>query len=113
MQKTFAQTQVRSAISAKDTKLSEIYQDLYERTIDWGAHPNEKALTASLVRSSFNPGSKQIEFKMLGESGIALDHALRTAAQVGVCVLKVFVHTIGAFSSNEIRSRVNDLSRGL
>ncbi|MGX1110563.1 MULTISPECIES: hypothetical protein [Bradyrhizobium] len=110
---SFTLRRIRSAISSKDEKLSEIYQGLYERTIDWGAHPNEKALTPSLVRDSFNRTSKQIQFKMLGESGASLEHALRTAAQVGVCAIKIFTHAISTLSTDDTTQRIEQLSSGL
>ncbi|UFW83005.1 hypothetical protein BjapCC829_23760 [Bradyrhizobium barranii] len=110
---TFTQKRIRAAIAAKDKSLADNYQLLYERTIDWGAHPNEKALTPSLVRESFRGNTKQIQFKMLGESGVSLDHALRTAAQVGICVLKIFVQTIAGFRSDGISLRLKELSVGL
>ena len=50
IRRTFTQTAIRDSIATKDTKLSEIYQALYERSIDFGAHPNEKAVTSSLVK---------------------------------------------------------------
>jgi hypothetical protein len=88
IRRTFTQTAIRDSIAAKDTKLSEIYQALYERSIDFGAHPNEKAVTSSLVKDSLK--TKAIQFKLLMGDGPALDHSLRSAAQVGVCALKVF-----------------------
>lgn len=109
----FTPKRVRVAIAAKDEILAEVYQGLYERTIDWGAHPNEKALTPSLIRDSFRAGSKQIQFKMLGESGVSLDHALRIAAQIGVCALKVFTIAIDGFGKEEITARLRQLSTGL
>jgi len=86
IRRTFTQTAIRESISAKDTKLSEIYQALYERSIDFGAHPNEKAVTSSLVKDSLK--TKTIQFKLLTGDGIALDHSLRSAAQVGICALR-------------------------
>ena len=88
IRRTFTQTAIRDSIATKDTKLSEIYQALYERSIDFGAHPNEKAVTSSLVKDSLK--TKTIQFKLLTGEGLALDHSLRSAAQVGLCVLKVF-----------------------
>ncbi|KGT72882.1 hypothetical protein MA20_47710 [Bradyrhizobium japonicum] len=113
VRETFTQKRIRDAIAAKDTHLSGIYQELYERTIDWGAHPNEKALTPSLVRDSFRGDSKQIQFRMLGESGVSLDHAIRTAAQVGVCGLKIFAQTINVFQSEQVTARLRELSTGI
>jgi hypothetical protein len=83
----FTNRAVREGIAASDDKLAVIYQDLYERTIDFGAHPNEKSVTIGLVKGSLDTGNAQ--FVMLGGDGLALDHGLRTCAQVGICALKV------------------------
>jgi hypothetical protein len=85
---TFTQSAIHNSIAAKDVKLSQIYQELYERCIDFGAHPNEKAVTLGLVRGSLK--TQNIQFRLLPGDGLELDHSLRTAAQVGICVLKVF-----------------------
>jgi hypothetical protein len=83
----FTNRAVRDAIASSDEKLASIYQDLYERTIDFGAHPNEKSVTANLIKGSLETGNAQ--FVMLGGDSLALDHGLRTCAQVGICALKV------------------------
>jgi hypothetical protein len=109
----FTSKQIKNAISAKNQQLSGIYSALYERTIDWGAHPNEKALTPSLERQSFHAGSKQIQIKMLGESGVSLDHVLHSAAQIGICVARIFQVTLAALSGDDLRVRIEQLSKGL
>jgi len=83
----FTNRAVRETIASSDDKLALIYQNLYERTIDFGAHPNEKSVTANLMKGSLETGTAQ--FVMLGGDGPALDHALRMCAQVGICALKV------------------------
>lgn len=83
----FSNRAVRETIEARDKRLAEIYQDLYERTIDFGAHPNEKSVVANIVRGSV--GSGNIQVKMLPGNDQTLDHALRTCGQVGICALKV------------------------
>lgn len=62
---------------------------LYDRTIDYGAHPNERALMQAL---QMNKGVKQTELKViyLMGDGAALRLCLKTAAQVGVCALGIF-----------------------
>src|SRR5260370_42555922 len=55
----FTNRAVREAISASDDELAVIYQDLYERTIDFGAHPNEKTVTANLIKRTPETGNAQ------------------------------------------------------
>jgi hypothetical protein len=66
-----------------------VAKQLYERTIDSGAHPNELAFMQTL---QINKSANQTEFKnnYLGQDSLALSLALRTTAQVGVCTLSLF-----------------------
>jgi hypothetical protein len=62
---------------------------LYERTIDFGGHPNERAVMQSLKMAR---QEDRIEFQvpyLIGDTK-ALQLSLRTTAQVGVCVLGIF-----------------------
>lgn len=62
---------------------------LYERTIDYGAHPNEVALTQSL---KMEEGKDQINFSVsyLDANPLARDVAIKTTSQVAVCTLSLF-----------------------
>jgi len=112
IRRTFTQTAVRDSIAARDAKLSEAYQALYERCIDFGAHPNEKAVTTSLVKESLK--TKTIQFKLLSGDGPALDHSLRTAAQVGICSLKVVGSIFERqFNAGGFFPRIEEAARGL
>jgi hypothetical protein len=106
----FKQSMVRNAIKASDERLSQIYQDLYERCIDFGAHPNEKAVTTNIVRESLN--SKTLQFTLLAGDSISLDHALRTTAQVGICSLKLMGLVFKkSYEGNGYAKRVNDIAQ--
>ena len=112
IRRTFTQVAIRDSIAAKDTNLSEIYQALYERIIDFGAHPNEKAVTMSLIKDSVQ--TKSIQFKLLPGDGIALDHSLRSAGQVGICALKVLGTVFSTQFDNEGFSlRTDQAAQGL
>ena len=66
-----------------------VAKQLYELTIDSGAHPNEFAFMQTL---QINKSADQTEFKInyLGQDSLALSLALKTTAQVGVCALSLF-----------------------
>jgi hypothetical protein len=83
---------VKRAVKRLDERTGEIYEGLYDRTIQWGAHPNEKTVTQNLALK-FNPGEMVIEQVYLQADGKPLDHGLRTAGQVGICALKIFEHS--------------------
>jgi len=101
------------AVKKLDERLGQIYEDLYDRTIQWGAHPNEKTVTQSLGLKS-NPGETVLEQVYLQEDGYVLDSWIRTANQVGICVLKIFefVHP-ERFEKLEVHARIDSLAQGL
>ena len=76
-------------LSSIDAKEGEVAETLYERAIDCGAHPNELALmqTLQMVKDS-----EKIEFKVayVEVRSSQFQLALKTTAQVGVCVLGIF-----------------------
>lgn len=65
------------------------FRQLYDRAIDYGAHPNERGLSQSLEIETIDGGQKFKTPYFAGES-LAFDHALRTTAQCGVCCLSLF-----------------------
>lgn len=76
-------------LAALDRHEAEIAQALYERCIDFGAHPNEQALMQSL---QINERAADVEFKVVyagGEPG-QFEHSLKSSAQVGVCAFSMF-----------------------
>jgi hypothetical protein len=72
-----------------DRPEGEAAETLYERTIDHGAHPNERALMQTL---QIHEKAEHIEFKIVYLEGDSdqLNVALKTTAQVGVCALSLF-----------------------
>lgn len=74
------------SINAKEGSVAEL---LYDRTIDYGAHPNEHALMQVL---QLNESAEHVELKMNFLDGGSVQHglALKTTAQVGVCSLTLF-----------------------
>jgi hypothetical protein len=73
-----------------DGRTHDIAQSLYERPIDLGGHPNERAISAQVTTDS-----SQSEVKFTAEyfvSGLPLQLCLKSAAQVGICGLDVFSH---------------------
>ena len=73
----------------KNRKDGEVAVKLYDRTIDFGAHPNERALMQTLKMTK---QCETVEFKMAYLEGDSdqLQLALKTTAQVGVCALSLF-----------------------
>lgn len=69
-------------------KEGEAAQELYDRTIDYGAHPNELALMQTL---HIKEGEKKVEFKIVYLEGVSeqLALVLKTTAQIGVCSISL------------------------
>ena len=76
---------IKDTIASSDPGLSVIFSTLYEKTIAFGAHPNEMSVTGSITIEE-----KEVNSIYLHSDGLVLDHSLRTLAQVGVCVLLIF-----------------------
>jgi len=92
MKKVRSEFKVRTLINtleAEDNAQVKVVKTLYDRTIDYGAHPNERALTQTL---HITEGDDHIEIKSnyLTGDDPSLHLCLKTTAQIGVCVLDVF-----------------------
>ena len=77
-------------LALANAQIGEITRTLYDRTIDSGAHPNERALM-QVLNMERNAGQIRFEVKYLtGGNEPAFGACLKTTAQVGVCALDVF-----------------------
>ena len=111
--KEFTTGAIIGAIKKLDQKLGEIYETLYDRTIQFGGHPNEKTITQNL-RLDKAPTQTILEQAYLQGDGLVLDHWIRTANQIGICVLKVFEHVDHErFKTLNVRSRIETLAQRL
>ncbi|MBM5571307.1 MULTISPECIES: hypothetical protein [Deefgea] len=72
-----------------DAHEGDVTKILYDRTIDFGAHPNERALMQTL---QIEDDAENIHFKVsyLDDDSDTLKQTLRFAAQVGICALSLF-----------------------
>ncbi len=76
-------------LEAMDRRIGSVARTLYERTIDFGAHPNERALTSNL-RLTTEGTTRRFDLRYLTEDSTALRLCLKTNAQVGVTALHIF-----------------------
>ena len=77
---------VKQTLENTDATNYKVAQILYDRTIDFGAHPNEMASTSSLTITEENGAIKLQQIYLTG-GNIQQRHAMKTASQVGVCSL--------------------------
>ncbi len=85
----FRHARVMKSLLDRDRELHGDLSRLYERTIDFGAHPNERALSSSATKR-IDGDEVVIRNQILHKDSSALDHALVTTAQVGLGSLRVF-----------------------
>ena len=74
---------------ARDIALHNSLSELYQRTIDFGGHPNERAVSSSSEMRQ-EGDTTVVRNQFLHGDSAALDHALRTTAQIGLGSLLVF-----------------------
>ena len=79
----FSHGKVMTTLRNNDPKLCATIQSLYERTIDFGGHPNERLITGSMMMkaSETEVGIKQI---YLHGDSLSLEHGLKSSAQIGL-----------------------------
>ena len=79
---------VRATILACNQKAAGVFDTLYQTAIDFGAHPNERAVTGSL---NIERGKDHAEMQQLflHGDGPQMDHALISMARAGLCALEM------------------------
>lgn len=85
----FISAKVLQCLELNDPRTHSVAEALYHRTIDYGAHPNEKALFSAFRQTKEKDG---VRFDVLYLTGhtLALHLCLKSCAQVGICSLDVF-----------------------
>jgi dsDNA-binding SOS-regulon protein len=78
-----------NVLKDSDPDLGKAIEILYERVIDYGAHPNERALTHNLKLTSDEEKHEFLVIYLSNDSD-SLRLALRTAAQTGTGTLAAF-----------------------
>lgn len=91
MKNTFKVSSLMSALASASDKDAEVAQKLYERTIDFGGHPNKRAISQSL-RLGKVEGGVRYDITYLHGPSLEMAHGLKTLAQVGTSALSIFRH---------------------
>lgn len=96
-----------------DPKIYKTTKILYDRTIDYGAHPNELAIT-SLLKKEENEKSIQFNLNYLSGNTPALHLSMKTTAQVGLCSLSIFQNVYSErFKILGVDDKIRKLKKGL
>ena len=86
---------VRSAIARRDQALANHFDCFYQRSIDFGGHPNPHAtFTAALLDEG--GGETAMVVLALSTDRLAITHALLSTAQVGLTALCILQHVFEA-----------------
>lgn len=88
VRKEFSPGAILHTLKQTDAGIAGNFEKLYERLIDFGAHPNEAGFSMSTLLSR-NGNETHISSVYLHGDGAPLDFALKTTAQVGLCALQI------------------------
>ena len=91
VRRDFQHVTVMKTLRARDEKLHLIIEKLYERAVDFGAHPNERAITGSMTLQE-RPDAVLLQQIYLHGDSLSLDHVIKTSAQIGLGSLCIFRH---------------------
>jgi hypothetical protein len=85
----FSYSNVLKTLKGKDSRLAGIIDSLYERTIDFGGHPNAFSI---LTNMKIEEAQSLVDFKLLylNAGGLPQDLALKTLGQSGISCLLIF-----------------------
>lgn len=85
----FSHKRVLGTVQRVDPNNAAVAARLYQRTIDFGAHPNERAATSCMQMIEEN-GRIRVQQSYLAGGTLPQQHALKTCVQIGVCSLYIF-----------------------
>lgn len=89
MKKQFSYRAIRDEIQSCDGRLGQIFDDLYQRTIDFGGHPNERAMMSSM-KITEGDGRTSLLQLYLHPGDMPMQHAMKSTAQAGATSLHLF-----------------------
>jgi hypothetical protein len=109
----FTISSVRASIEKVNRHAAKVFDSLYQRSIDFGGHPNERSVTGNMRMVKLE-GRTEFQQVYLHDDSLMLDHGLKTTAQAGVCALEILQEVFTArFELLGVRVKLLDLRRGL
>jgi hypothetical protein len=86
---------VKVAVRRRNTNLADVFVENYERTIDFGAHPNPRGVFSAMVPVDEGDGpTGQMTMALYNEPKI-LVHAFKSTGQVGLTALHLLQYAFG------------------
>jgi hypothetical protein len=109
----FSHRKVYAAVTATNRQAGERFEMLYERAIDFGGHPNVRSVTGSMSMAEEEDRRNMLAIFLHGD-GQALEMALKTTAQCGVCSLEILQGVFNArFELLGVNAAILELRKGL
>jgi len=113
VKKKFHVRAILDLLKKNHNRLGRMANVLYERCIDFGAHPNERSLSASLKITEEQKGIK-FDLTYLTDSTVAIKLCLKTCAQIGVLCLKILQSIMPErFAITGLDSELDKVLKGL
>ncbi|MSU90119.1 hypothetical protein GE300_10905 [Rhodobacteraceae bacterium 2CG4] len=108
----FTHKKVSGHIANANAKLGSSHTALCDRTIDYGAHPNERGASMNSMTRDNDDGGKHFEFIYLHGDGLMLEFGLKTAAQVGLWVLQIAAEIYPArMQELKLQHKIRDMAK--
>jgi hypothetical protein len=109
----FQQVQVLRSVKAANVHAAARFEELYQRAIDFGGHPNERSVTGNMQMVE-KPDRREMVAIMLHGDDVAFNAALKSVAQCALVSLEMLQVVFNArFELLGINAAMLQLRRGL
>ena len=109
----FSHRKVAASVTAANLHAGKRFEDLYQRTIDFGGHPNERSVTSNMKMVEETDRRVMLAVLQHGD-GPELDMALKTVAQCGLVSLEILQVIYNAkFELLGVNAAMLELRKGL
>jgi hypothetical protein len=107
----FRISEVKKVIDTFDKRLAELFSIFYQRTIDFGGHPNPHAAFSAMAVAPNSADKSFINYAMVTDT-TTLQHAMKSVVQIGLTALYIFQHIFKAkFELLGIRAEMDRLRK--
>lgn len=109
--KQFNAAEIKNATNELDKRLAHWFQDLYETSIDFGGHPNQRSVTGSLTIEK-SDGQQLLNSVYLHGEDVAFYHGISHVLRCGMFGLTTFEKLLREkFLLLGVSKRLNELQR--
>jgi hypothetical protein len=106
----FKVSSVRATVERFDKKLAAVFNDLYQRSIDFGGHPNPHGMFSAMSLDKEDKDLAGLTTYAISGDPTVITHALKSVAQAGMMGLMTAQHVFKAkFELLGIRAEIDEL----